>query len=295
MEAKSLLCLLAIFSFSILFGCQTIPYDPPTSTTELLYEKLEEVSSPVQKVPIAVYSFTDMTGQRKPGDGTALISTAVTQGAHVWLLQSLKRAGGGEWFMVVERIGLDNLLKERQIIRQTRETHGDKETLKPLLFAGVLVEGGIVGYDTNTHTGGMGARLLGIGKQGEFRKDRVSIGLRLISVATGEILLAVSSEKTILSTRTSSTVFRFLDMGTKLLEIEAGYTENESVSYALRKAIDKAVLDMIDMGAEQGLWEFKEVKVQVLPTEPEVNFGTSNSAENKTMRLEDNQNKEIEQ
>ena len=260
MVVKSLLYLLTISSFSILFGCTAIPHDPPTSTTELLYEKLEEVSPPVQKVPIAVYSFIDMTGQRKPGDGVALISMAVTQGAHVWLLQSLKRAGGGEWFMVVERIGLDNLLKERQIIRQTRETHGDKDTLKPLLFAGVLVEGGIVGYDSNVHTGGIGARLLGIGPQEEFREDRVSVGLRLISVSTGEVLLAVSSEKTILSTRLSATVFRFLDMGTKLLEVEAGYTENESVTYAVRKAIDKVIIDMINEGSEQGLWEFKELE-----------------------------------
>ena len=96
MVVKLLLCLLTIFSSSLMFGCAAVvPNDPPTSTTELLYEKLEEVSSPVQKVPIAVYSFTDMTGQRKPGDGVALISTAVTQGAHVWLLQSLKRAGAG--------------------------------------------------------------------------------------------------------------------------------------------------------------------------------------------------------
>ena len=260
MVVKSLLYLLTIFSFSILFGCTAIPHDPPTSTTELLYEKLEEVSSPVQKVPIAVYSFTDMTGQRKPGDGVALISMAVTQGAHVWLLQSLQRAGGGEWFMVVERIGLENLLKERQIIRQTRDTHGDKDKLKPLLFAGVLIEGGIVGYDTSTHTGGLGARLLGIGAQDEFREDKVSIALRLVSVSTGEVLLAVSSEKTILSSRTSATVFRFLDMGTKLLEVEAGYTENESVTYAVRKAIDKAIIDMINEGAEQGLWEFKELE-----------------------------------
>jgi len=238
-----------------------IPLDPPTSTTELLYEKLETVGLPVQKVSIAVYSFTDMTGQRKPGDGnTALISMAVTQGAHVWLLQSLKRAGAGEWFTVVERIGLANLLKERQIIRQTRETHGDKDKLKPLLFAGVLIEGGIVGYDTSTGTGGMGARLLGIGVQDEYREDSVSIGIRLVSVSTGEILLAVSSEKTILSSRTSATVFRFLDMGTKLLEIEAGYTENESVTYAVRKAIDKAIVDMISEGAKQGLWEYKETK-----------------------------------
>jgi len=260
MVVKSLLYLLTISSFSILFGCTAIPHDPPTSTTELLYEKLEEVSPPVQKVPIAVYSFIDMTGQRKPGDGVALISMAVTQGAHVWLLQSLKRAGGGEWFMVVERIGLDNLLKERQIIRQTRETHGDEDTLKPLLFAGVLVEGGIVGYDSNVHTGGIGARLLGIGPQEEFREDRVSVGLRLISVSTGEVLLAVSSEKTILSTRLSTTVFKFLDMGTKLLEVEAGYTENESVTYAVRKAIDKVIIDMINEGSEQGLWEFKELE-----------------------------------
>ena len=260
MAVKLLLCLLTISSFSILFGCTAIPHDPPTSTTELLYDKLEEVSSPVQKVPIAVYSFTDMTGQRKPGDGVALISTAVTQGAHVWLLQSLKRAGAGEWFLVIERIGLDNLLKERQIIRQTRETHGDKDKLKPLLFAGVLIEGGIVGYDTNTMTGGIGARLLGIGAQDEYREDSVSIGIRLVSVSTGEILLAVSSEKTILSTRLSASVFRFLDMGTKLLEVEAGYTENESVTYAVRKAIDKAIIDMINQGAKKELWEFKKVE-----------------------------------
>ena len=151
-------------------------------------------------------------------------------------------------------------MKERQIIRQTRQTHGDKDKLKPLLFAGVLIEGGIVGYDTNTMTGGIGARLLGIGAQEEYREDSVSIGIRLVSVSTGEILLAVSSEKTILSSRTSATVFRFLDMGTKLLEIEAGYTENESVTYAVRKAIDKAIVDMINEGAEQGLWEYKKVE-----------------------------------
>jgi len=209
-------------------------------------------------VPIAVYSFQDLTGQRKPGGNIALISSAVTQGAHVWLLQSLKRAGKGEWFMVVERVALDNLLKERQIIRQTRETHSDKKNLKPLLFAGVLIEGGIVGYDSNTMTGGIGARLLGIGIHDEFREDIVSIGLRLISVNTGEVLLAVSTEKTIWSTRLSASVFKFIDAGTKLMEMEAGYTENESVSYAIRKAIDKAVVDLVTAGEKQKLWEFKE-------------------------------------
>jgi|TARA_R110001583_G_scaffold42260_6_gene134390 curli production assembly/transport component CsgG len=265
MEVLKLFYLLTILCFSVV-GCVAVPLDSPTSTSNLLYVTLEEVTPPIQKVPIAVYSFTDMTGQRKPGDGVALISTAVTQGAHIWLLQSLKRAGHGKWFMVVERVALDNLLKERQIIRQTRETEGDKDNLSALLFAGVIVEGGIVGYDTNTKTGGIGARLLGIGVQDEFREDRISVGIRLVSVSSGEVLLAISSEKTILSSRMSATVFRFLDVGTKLLEIEAGYTENESVSYAVRKAIDKAVYDMIEMGIKQGLWKFKEVQKTPIPS-----------------------------
>ena len=257
MVARKLFYLLTILCFSVATGCATIPPDPPESTSPLLHHTLEEGAPTVQKVPIAVYKFNDLTGQRKPGDGVALISTAVTQGAHIWLLQSLKRAGGGEWFMVVERIALDNLLKERQIIRQTRETHGDKDELSPLLFAGVLVEGGIVGYDTNTMTGGMGARLLGIGAQDEFREDRISVGLRLISVSTGEILLAVSTEKTILSTNLGVNIFKFYDMGTKVLEIETGTSTNEPVNYAVRQGIEKAVIEMVKEGRRKKLWDYK--------------------------------------
>ena len=175
------------------------------------------------------------------------------------MIQALKKASKGEWFQVVERTALDNLLKERQIIRQTRETAGDEDsTLSPLLFAGVILEGGIVGYDTNTFTGGSGARALGVGLNTEIRKDTVTVGIRLISVATGEILLAISSEKTILSTQISGDVFKFIDMGTKLIEMETGYTENESVTYAVRKAIEHAVLQIIKDGAKENLWEIKE-------------------------------------
>ena len=258
MVIRRLQYLLTILSFSLLVGCQTTDMSgPPVVNSKPLVNELETISAPKQKVPIAVYKFDDLTGQRKPNASVAQISTAVTQGAHIWLLQSLKRAGNGNWFTLVERVSLDNLLKERQIIRQTRESHGDKDKLKALLFAGVLIEGGIVGYDTNTSTGGMGARLLGIGISSEYRKDTVSIGIRLISVSSGEILLAISTEKTIFSVRMNNNLFKFIDAGTKLLEVEAGYTENESVSYAVRKAIDQAILEMIKEGEKEGLWEFK--------------------------------------
>ena len=250
--------LLTIFSFSLLLGCVAVPLELPVSTSEIIYEPLEEIAPPERKVPIAVYTFTDKTGQRKPSQNMALISTAVTQGAEIWLIQALKRASRGEWFTVVERTALDNLLKERQIIRQTRESSGDTKDLGPLLFAGVILEGGIVGYDTNTFTGGSGARALGVGLNTEIRKDTVTIGIRLISVVSGEILLAISSQKTILSTQISGDIFKFIDMGTKLIEVETGYTENESVTYAVRKAIEHSVLQIIKQGAKQDLCKIKE-------------------------------------
>ena len=258
---RKLKFLSAILLFSIV-GCSAIPFEAPEISSTPLVNQLEILTPPERKVTIAVYQFLDMTGQRKPSDNIALLSTAITQGAHVWLIQALKKAGDGEWFQVVERVGLDNLLKERQIIRNTRTTHEGKDAkqLKPLLFAGVFIEGGIVGYDTNTLTGGAGARYLGVGIHDEYRKDMVSVGMRLVSVNTGEVLLAVSTHKTILSTKVGINVFRFLDMGTKLLETEVGFTQNESITYAVRKAIEASVVELILKGEEEGLWKFKTEK-----------------------------------
>ena len=254
-----LLFLSAILLFSVV-GCASIEeIEQPTTIVKPLVSKLASYPPPERKVTIAVYKFIDMTGQRKPSSSVALLSSAVTQGGEIWLIQALKVAGNGEWFQVLERVGLDNLIKERQIIRSTRTTYdGEKaKKIKPLLFAGVLIEGGIVGYDTNKETGGSGARFLGIGINDEYRRDVVSVGLRLVSVQTGEVLLAVSAEKTILSYRLTSNLFKFLDMGTKLVETEAGFTENESVSYAVIKAIEQSICELIEKGEEQGLWEFK--------------------------------------
>ena len=258
---RKLKFLSAILLFSIV-GCSAIPFEAPEISSTPLVIQLEILTPPERKVTIAVYQFLDMTGQRKPSDNIALLSTAITQGAHVWLIQALKKAGGGEWFQVVERVGLDNLLKERQIIRNTRDQFEGKDAkkLKALLFAGVLLEGGVIGYDTNIETGGAGARYLGIGIHDEYRRDVVSVGIRLISVQTGEVLLAISTHKTIMSTKVGVNVFRFLDMGTKLLETEIGFTQNESITYAVRKAIEASVVELVEKGEESELWEFKKEK-----------------------------------
>ena len=214
---------------------------------------------------VAVYKFDDLTGQRLSSDGSASFSTAVTQGAKDLLIDSLKAAGAkdnpkGTWFRVVERgLGLDNLVRERQIVRSTREQYETEtepaQAVQPLLFAGMILEGGIVGYDTNVETGGNGARYLGIGTTNQYRRDSVVISLRAVSTLTGEVILNVQTYKTILSTGQAGDIFKFLDMDTKLLELESGMTENESVTWAVRSAIEAAVLALIQQGSERGYWK----------------------------------------
>ena len=210
-------------------------------------------------IPIGVYSFTDKTGQRKPADNVANLSSAVTQGAEAWVIMALSEAGNCTWFDVLERVGMDNLIKERQLIRNTRQNYeDDPQTLPPMKFAGVLLEGGIVGYDSNVQTGGAGARYFGIGAAEEYRVDTVTVVMRLVSVSTGEVMITVATEKSIASQRGAGDVFRFLDLGTKALEIENGFSVNEPVNYAVREAIEAGVIELIYEGERKGLWSFKE-------------------------------------
>ena len=218
------------------------------------HEKLLNLPPAVEKPVIAVYKFLDKTGQRKQKGDAAMFSTAVSQGTETMLIDALKTAGDGTWFRVVERVGIDHLTRERQIVRTTREAYQEEKKLAPLLFAGIILEGGIIGYDTNIETGGRGARYLGIGAQQAYRRDIVVVHLRAVSVLTGEILLNVQTSKTILSVAEGFDVFRFVEMDTQLVEVEDGMTENESVTRSVRSAIEAAVYELILQGDERGFW-----------------------------------------
>ena len=232
---------------------------PPTEQVNPLKDRLNQVPElGGDKITVAVYSFTDMTGQRKPSSKMSQLSSAVSQGTQVWVIKALQDVGNGTWFKVVERGNLDALVKERQLIRSTREVYGEKNvTLKPLLFAGLIIEGGIVGYDSNTASGGLGARFFGIGSSTEYRVDTVTVALRVIMVSTGEVLLSVATEKTSASIATRQNAFRFLDLGTRALELERGKSINEPVNYATRAAIEQAVIELVYQGANKGLWSFQ--------------------------------------
>jgi len=226
------------------------------------YLELLNLPPAEEKPVVTVYNFLDKTGQRKSVDNIASFSTAVTQGGVEMVIDALKTAGDGTWFRVVERNGIDALIRERQIIRSARNDYAqitgeDPQGIQPLLFAGMIIEGGIIGFDTNIKTGGSGARTLGIGYARQYRQDVVTISMRAVSVLTGEVLLNVQTRKTLLSYGSGGDVFRFIEQGTQLIEIEDGVGNNESVTYATRTAIEAAVLELIYQGHHRGFWKIK--------------------------------------
>ena len=287
--------LLLILLVAVLPGCayihMEVAQEEPIKVTpkKNLMDQLPVLDGP--PMTVAVYGFRDLTGQNKPNDRLALFSKAVTQGAEVFLIKSLQDSKN--WFRVVERVGLDNLIKERQLIRNQREVYEGKEAkpLKPLTVAGILLEGGIIGYDSNIRSGGNGARFLGIGGSQQYRVDEVTVSLRLISISSGEVLMTNAVTKTIYSTAHNVGVLRFVDAGTKALELENGSALNEPTTYAVRVAIEQAVYELITEGQRKGLWSYKRPEDKlpavntVAPPVPEVKAEITKSSTGATMKL----------
>lgn len=267
--------LAALATLSLLSGCTSLAQDgrdtiPETTSLAFIPHKtqtqnmLAAIPAPERPVAVAVYDFSDQTGQFKQSDTTQTLSRAVTQGASAILVKALQDAGNRKWFTIVERSQLKDLLSERQIIREMRERYlGEKgvnpQALPALLFAGVLLEGGVISYDTNTVTGGAGAAFLGIGGHTEYRQDTVTVYLRAVSVRTGEVLTTVTASKTIASKAISANAFKFVAFK-ELLEAEAGITTNEPDHLALQQAIEKAVYGLVMEGVELHLWNFADPK-----------------------------------
>ena len=260
----------ALLSSYLLSSCTILIPDPIENTIPpvqkieqaeirgLVNEDLLNVDPPIRTPVIAVYrdSFTDQTGARRSNSQFATFSTAITQAPHAYLIRALQHAGKNKdgFFSVVERVGLDHVTKERQLIRSTRESFDEKQKLPPLVFAGLIMEGGVIGYESNTTSGGAGARYLGIGTSKAYRRDTVQVSLRTVSVTTGKVLMEVLVSKTILSASLDNDVFRFVADSTELVEVEGGVVRNESVNIALQAAIETAVLQTIEEGVSYGYW-----------------------------------------
>ena len=257
------------FVATLLAGCaEFVPQvEPPTATvaTQTL-DTLQNLPPPRRRVDVAVYQFEDLTGQLKPSESFQSLSKAVSQGGGPLLIKSLREAGGGKWFRVVERTKLNNLLQERRIVQEMRQIYLEEQTvnpnvLPPMLVAGLIIEGGVVGYDSNVVTGGRGAALLGLSARQQYRKDTLTVNLRSVSVKTGEILSSVVVQKALLSTSTAGSLFRYVSTDA-ILELEIGQTANEPGLVALTSAIEKAVTELVLEMHKQNQWKFLSTQVQ---------------------------------
>jgi len=275
------LLITSLAAITLLSGCATSSvirekvtgnqFDAPIVEESRLLK--EEQLAPPQGGPIAVavYSFQDKTGQRKSVPLIASLSSAVTQGGESYLIKALQDVGDQRWFTVVERVGLENLIKERQMIRQMRELYQGKDAkpLPPMMFAGIIMEGAIVGYDSNTITGGSGVRVFGIGASTQYQSDTVTVTLRTVSVASGEVLTTVTITKTVLSYMDKMGVLKFYDSGTQALEAETGASINESINRAVNSSVQAAVVATIKEGVRKGHWSYRQSPTtQTVPVVP---------------------------
>lgn len=225
---------------------------------------LKQLPKPQEPVVVGIYKFRDQTGQYKASEVGSTFSTAVTQGATSILIKALEDS---KWFVPIERENIGNLLQERNLIRSTRQEYSKNANpndpqLTPLLYAGVLLEGGIVSYDSNIITGGFGARYFAAGGSTKYRQDRVTIYLRMISTSNGKILKSVYVSKTIFSQAIDQSFFRYVKFK-RLLEVETGYTTNEPVHLAVTEAIEKAVESLVLEGIKDDIWRADAPKEEV--------------------------------
>ena len=244
-----------------LTGCSTLGNVlPPDQTVAVevpdteVYSELEQLPDPAGMIPVSVYSFRDQTGQYKPQDNGSSFSTAVTQGATSILMQTLSDS---KWFMPLEREGLQNILTERKIIRAAlqdskSDANQDKD-LPALTTSKLLIEGGIISYDSNVKTGGFGAEYFGIGASELYREDLISVYMRAIDVRTGQVLVSVSTSKKVLSKEVRAGFFRYVSFK-RLAEAEGGYSTNEPMHICVKQAIEKATAELVLKGLDKNVW-----------------------------------------
>jgi curli production assembly/transport component CsgG len=232
---------------------------PATAVTR----DLHNLPPPKGKVAVAVYGIRDQTGQYKPAPDSSF-STVVTQGASSMLVKALKESG---WFIPVERENLQNLLTERKIMRaleMPQPAGAPAVQIPALLAASVLIEGGIVAYESNVRTGGAGARFLGVGMSTQYRVDQVTVNLRTIDIRGGQVLQSVSTTKTIYSYEVHPSVFKFVNVK-DLAELEAGMTRNEPAQLCVAEAIEAGVVHLIVQGLKDGYWTLQDEAQQAHP------------------------------
>lgn len=218
---------------------------------------LDNLPAPKLVLPVAVYSFKDQTGQFKSSPESSF-STALSQGGTAMLIKALKDS---TWFVPLERENIQDVLNERKIVRaiEQADDKGNEESkfkLPNLVGAGVVIEGSIIGYDSNVKTGGVGVKWLGLSLSQQYRADQVTVNLRAVDITSGVVMETITTSKTIYSTQLDSGEYRYVNYQS-LLQVELGTSLNEPSQIALQEAIEAGVVNLIVEGIYDKKWQLK--------------------------------------
>ena len=70
------------------------------------------------------------------------------------------------------------------------------------------------------------------------------------------VLASINVQKTVYSASDSLAILKFVKNGTQAFELESGLTINEPGTFAVKAAIESAVVELVKEGSKKGIWDF---------------------------------------
>jgi len=220
-----------------LVGCSASPRaEAPQvdagATTQAL-NKLQRAAG--ERIAVSIYEFRSSVGEVPARGSTDMFKTALVQGGR---------------FRVVERARLsEGVAREKQLNAQGLTT--GRSAAERLTGARYVFEGSITEATASQTQRSGGFSLAGLGLSGSSNRDVISLDIRIVDVASGDIVDVVTVRKTIASDAAEVSGIgsaiatalarkgRYTDM---VPDAQFQQQRKESLDAALRAAIDQAVI-----------------------------------------------------
>lgn len=227
---------LAVGALLVATGCAT-PDAPQvaTSTTSQALKKLPR--RPGEPVAVSIYEFRSSVSDVSSRTATDMFKTSLVQSGQ---------------FRVVERARInEGVVREKQMNAQGMST--GRSAQQPLRDARYLFEGAVTEANASEKqdSGAFGIGGLEIG--GGRNKDTIAVDVRIVDVATGDVVDSITVKKTLKANSASvgglgaliGNVLAHKGRSTPYVpDARASTSRREGVDEALRAAIDLAVLEL---------------------------------------------------
>jgi curli biogenesis system outer membrane secretion channel CsgG len=229
----------ALAAAAILAGCANTPItEAPRVDAAASTQKLMQLArKPGERVSVSIYEFRSSVGEITTRGSTDMFKTALVQSGQ---------------FRVVERSRLnDGVIREKQL--NAAGLSGGKSATQTLTEAKYIFEGSITEATANETQRSGAIRIAGAEFGGSTNKDFLGIDVRVVDVASGEIVNVVTVRKSVASDTANvsgignligAVLTRKNRNTTFAPDIQMQQQRKESLDVALRAAIDQAVIEL---------------------------------------------------